>query len=201
VIRFVERYSKFEITLTPALSQRTGRGEMLMMRYQKYLLVSSCIALLLTLVACQPMPSAQTPRHSSLTDADLANLAAPNTPQTVEQALGSDPCSVRLQDIEGALMLAYAMNRQLPPQLQDLRSGDGTPLMLTCPTSGRPYFYSPQGLFSAGRSLRIVVWDDAPVHNGYRWCIFMAPAKPGELAMDVKPIPESLFKTYVSPGN
>src|SRR5258707_7434411 len=131
--------------------------------------------LLLALVACQPTPAPQTPRHSALTDSDLSNPWEPNKPQTVEQALDSDPCSVRLQDIEGALVLSYAMNRQLPQQLQELRGVGGAPLTLTCPTSGRPYLYSPRGLFSAGRSMKIIVWDDAPVHNGYRWCIFMAP--------------------------
>jgi hypothetical protein len=171
------------------------------MRFLKFLFVFPCIALFLGMVACQPAPAPQTPRHSALTDADLSNPWETNKPQTVEQALGSDPCSVRLQDIEGALVLSYAMNRQLPQQLQDLRGENGAALMLTCPTSGRPYLYSAQGLISPGRNMRIIVCDDAPVHNGYRWCIFMAPSKPGELALDVKPIPESLFKTYVLPGN
>jgi hypothetical protein len=145
---------------------------------------------------------------SPLTDSDLNNSwagtpatpAAPAQPERIEKALGSDACSIRLGDIEGALVLYYAVNRQLPLQLDNLRTDNGSPLPLSCPTSGRPYLYSAQGLASPGRLMRIIVWDDAPVHNGFRWCIFMAPTRTGQLSLDVRPIPESMFKTYALPA-
>jgi hypothetical protein len=163
----------------------------------------SIFFLAIALVGCTSS-SPPAPRHSGLTDADLTNpwanepvaTAAPAQPERIEKALGSDECSIRLGDIEGALVLSYALNHQLPTQLADLRSEDGAPLKLTCPTSGRPYMYSAQGLVSPGRAMRILVWDDAPIHNGFRWCIFGVPSRPGELALDVKPIPESMFRTY-----
>ena len=163
----------------------------------------SILIALLVLVGCVTTPQPTRPR-SPLSDSDLANpwgntpasTASPAGPERIERALGSDACSIRLGDIEGALVLSYALNRQLPMQLQDLRAENGSPLPLTCPTSGRPYLYSTQGLVSPGKVMRIIVWDDAPVHGGFRWCIFMAPSHPGELSLDVRPIPEAMFRTY-----
>jgi hypothetical protein len=162
--------------------------------------------LLLALVGCVTVTPPAQPR-SPLTDADLTNpwageptaTAPPPEPERIEKALGSDACSIRLGDIEGALVLYYAVHRQLPLQLQDLLADNGAPLPLSCPTSGRPYLYSAQGLVSPGRAMRIIVWDDAPVHNGFRWCIFMAPSHAGELTLDVMPIIERMFKTYAAP--
>ena len=146
------------------------------------------------------------PRHSALTDADLAGLGVvPGAPASgqpvgsVEQAVGSDPCAIRLGEIQDALVRYYAARRELPQQLQFLWAENGTGLQLACPKSGHLYSYSREGLVNPGRTMRIIVWDDAPVHDGYRWCILMAISPSGGLALDIKPLPEAVFKTYIKP--
>jgi hypothetical protein len=169
--------------------------------------VSLATSLLFVPTGCTSETSTTTmPRHSSLTDADLAGLGAvPAGPASgqrtgsVEQAVGSDPCSIRLGEIQDALVRYYAAKRELPQQLQYLWSENGTGLQLTCPKSGHLYSYSREGLINPGRTMRIIVWDDAPVHDGYRWCVLMAISPAGGLALDIKPLPEAVFKTYASP--
>jgi hypothetical protein len=110
-----------------------------------------------------------------------------------------DPCATQLQNISGALLLYYAMHRSMPASLEDLGplADVDAPLQFVCPSSGLPYVYNPQGLVSAGRNKRIIVYDAKPVHDGARWCILMAP--PGansSISVEVLLVEESDFKTY-----
>jgi hypothetical protein len=105
-----------------------------------------------------------------------------------------------LQDIEGAMLLYYAVNRHLPEKLDELKefADVGTELNFTCPVSGQPYVYAPGGLQSAGRNKRIIMHDATAAHDGKRWCILMAPIKPGQAPyMEVLQMTDAMFRTYL----
>jgi hypothetical protein len=111
-----------------------------------------------------------------------------------------EPCAARLQDVEGAMLMYWAVNRHLPEKLDELKefADVGTELNFTCPASGLPYVYAPGGLQSAGRPKRIIMHDATPAHDGKRWCILMAPIKPGQAPyMEVLQMPDALFRTYL----
>lgn len=111
-----------------------------------------------------------------------------------------DPCAIRLQDITGAMLQFYALNRQLPDKLDDLRTiaDVGTELQFTCPVSHQPYAYVPNGLQSAGRNKRILLHDSAASHDGNRWCVLMAPIQNGKAPyLEVVLLPDNLFHTYL----
>jgi hypothetical protein len=123
-------------------------------------------------------------------------------PPTLDESLASDPCATRLENIEGAMLMYYALNKQLPNTLEDLKpfADAGTELKLTCPESKLPYVYSAAGLVAAGTDRRIIVWDPTPAHHGMRWCIVMPHAAPGApLVPQVVPIQEKAFQAFVTP--
>ena len=150
------------------------------------------------LTGCQPA----TPTASEQKTAVSAAPLPPGRQPTADEAVASDPCSTRLHDIEGALLMYYALNKQFPASLEDLKpfADAGTELKLTCPVSNLPYVYSSAGLVAAGSNMKIIVWDPTPAHNGMRWCIVMPFAAPGAaLVPDVKPIGEKEFAAFVPP--
>jgi hypothetical protein len=116
-----------------------------------------------------------------------------------ETAVRSDPCAERVHNIGGTLLLYYASHQQMPQRLEELKplADFDQPIELTCPVSGKPYLYAPNGLAAVGKEKRIVVYDAEPSHDGRRWCLFMLPAKPGQaLAVEVLEVPEGLFRTF-----
>jgi hypothetical protein len=153
------------------------------------------IAVAMLLAGCQP--TASTPPQK----APIAVTPLPtNRPPTADEAVASDPCSTRLHDIEGALLMYYLVNKQLPATLDQIKpfADAGTELVLTCPVSNKPYVYSAEGLLAAGYDKRIIVWDPAPVHKGSRWCIVMQRPHPGEaLVAEVIQVPEKAFAAFV----
>jgi len=125
-----------------------------------------------------------------------------NRQPTADEALASDPCSTQLENIEGALLMYYALNKRMPDSLEQLKpfADAGTELKLTCPVSNQPYVYSPAGLVAVGTSKRIIVWDPTPAHQGMRWCIIMPPIEHGAaLVPQVVPIGEKAFEAFVPP--
>jgi hypothetical protein len=129
------------------------------------------------------------------------STAAP-APQTLTDAqrAATDPCALRMTDVEEAMINFYAINRRLPEQLDELKSYalSGAQLNFTCPVSGRAYVYVPGGLQSAGRPKRILLHDATAAHEGKRWCILLAPLKPGQAAfMEVLPVDDKDFHTYL----
>lgn len=109
----------------------------------------------------------------------------------------TDPCATRLHDLCGPLLLYYATHRQLPPQLEELRSVSGleSAVELVCPVSGRPYLYNPQGILLPEQQARVVIYDPLPSHSGMRWGIsIIEPSGPGPLITKVIALPESVFR-------
>jgi len=83
-----------------------------------------------------------------------------------------DPCAERLHEICGHLLLYYSTNGVLPDDLAGLKAATATPLPpLVCPTSGKPYVFSHDGLSVQGRRGRLVLYDATPCHSGKRWAI------------------------------
>ena len=120
-------------------------------------------------------------------------------PATVDHAVASDPCPTRLHDISGALLMYYALNRQMPDKLDDLQplAEVDRPLEFVCPVTKQPYVFVPAGLEIAGKPKRIVLHDAAP-HDGVRWCILMESALPGRPpSLEVLPVQEAVFRAYV----
>lgn len=130
-----------------------------------------------------------------------------------------DPCAARLHDISGQLLRYYAAYGLLPARLEDLRpfATPGQPLNLTCPVSGKPYIYSPEGLqappappnppdhpnplgdAASNRPRWLIVYDAEPSHKGQRWGILLEAPEAGQAPTPyVVSLPEAIFKTYKS---
>jgi hypothetical protein len=140
------------------------------------------------------MASPQTRVQTNLTGGHAA-AAADEGPISADQAVGTDPCEMRLQNIEAAMLLYYSLNRALPPGLQDLVALSSDDLPLSCPVSHEDYLYIKAGLAVPGTPRRIIVCDATPAHMGKRWCIMMAPPVPGAaLELEPQELPESVFK-------
>lgn len=152
--------------------------------------------LLAMLPACQNKSAA--PRASNRPMVPLSSDGS----ISADQAIAADPCAARLHDIEGAMLLYYAIYKKLPEKLTDLAplADFDAPLVFTCPASGLPYGYDPQGLRSPGKSKQILVYDPTPVHDGRRWCIFTSPAGPGaSRSMEVLAVTDPFFRGYQPP--
>lgn len=108
-----------------------------------------------------------------------------------------DPCAERLHDICGQLLLYYAVNKDLPRTLGDLRRShfSETILNLACPVSHEPYIYNREGLPVPDREGKIIVFDTKPCHAGMRWGILLEPAKPGQpLVLRILRAPEAAIQ-------
>jgi hypothetical protein len=122
-------------------------------------------------------------------------------PVSADQAVGTDPCEMRLQNIEAALLLYFSINRTLPPRLGDLVALSSGDLPLSCPVSHQDYLYIKDGLPIPGSPRRVIVCDATPAHLGKRWCIVLAPPIPGgAMELETQELPESVFRDY-KPGN
>ena len=151
------------------------------------------------LVGCQTPPA---PKPSSVNPPSIDEPGNPVEKRklTPEQLAAVDPCAIRLQDITGAILQFYAVNRHLPEKLEEVRtfSDFGAELQFTCPVSHQPYLYIPNGLQSAGRNKRIMLHDATAAHDGNRWCVLMAPIQSGKAPyLEVLLLPENLFRTYL----
>jgi hypothetical protein len=109
----------------------------------------------------------------------------------------TDPCAGRLHDLCGILLQFYQVNHRLPANDQELsRAASLDPtLELTCPVSGRAYVYNPVGIMTVDKQPRLILYDAAPSHRGYRWAIgIIEPQEEdGPLITKVVALPESTF--------
>jgi hypothetical protein len=146
---------------------------------------------------CQSVPQAK-PAHDTLRPDDLpVSSGQPAEHFSPDELTAKDRCPARLHEIEGGLLLYYAMKKQMPASLEELKAISNTPLNLTCPDSGLPYAYSPNGLRKPGGTKHIVVYDPVMNKDGTRWCIVAAEGKPGAAqATEVVQIAEPVFLTY-----
>src|SRR6266567_3349870 len=85
----------------------------------------------------------------------------------------TDPCAVRLHEFCAPLLLYFATNHALPPDVGALKSlpgfADAGPF--ECPVSHKPYLYTPDGIPAPDPGARIVISDPQPSHNGMRWAV------------------------------
>ncbi|MDB5302986.1 MAG: hypothetical protein JWM97_535 [Phycisphaerales bacterium] len=156
-------------------------------------IASVCAALFIA--GCAPTPKPQ-PKAAPVID-------EPSRESVADPLEFKDPCAARLHDISGAMLLCYAVNHQLPAQLQDLSKYaelDQT-LEFTCPESHQPYVYVREGLPAPSGGRRLVLYDATPVHKGTRWAILMRPSGPGQSAAAwVVQLSEPMLQTYL-PAN
>lgn len=126
-----------------------------------------------------------------------ANSASDAGPVSADEAVGTDPCEMRLENIEAALLLYYSLKGELPSRLEDLVSLSSDDLDLTCPVSHREYLFIRGGLPIPASTRLIIICDATPAHGGMRWCITMAPSTPGAaLELEPEKLPESIFRGY-----
>jgi hypothetical protein len=120
---------------------------------------------------------------------------------SIDRALNSDPCSVRMHEISGAMLTYVAMNRRMPEKLEELRAVTGVgegPLEFSCPVTGEPYVYVPGGL-RAEEGRVVVLHDRAADAAGLRWVIQMQAGRGRQTtpATWVTRVTESAFRGYV----
>jgi hypothetical protein len=120
-------------------------------------------------------------------------------PEQIESAIHSDPCSLRLQDISGALLEYFAIHNRLPAALAVLNGLPDLdhPLTFACPGSNKPFVYVPTGLISPTDPQQIVLYDPAVDRSGLRWVIRLRRPRGGETAAAfVEHMPQSVFQTF-----
>ena len=108
----------------------------------------------------------------------------------------TDPCAMRLHDLCAPLLLYYGENHSLPPRLDDLRQvpGFADQVVLTCPTTNRPYVYNPVGVVNPNQAERVIIYDAEPHSGGIRWAIAIIEPKGNEaLTTKVIGLQESQF--------
>jgi hypothetical protein len=152
---------------------------------RRWFIHSAAAATSLVIVGCQSTP----PRRSSKTQSlDQSQASAPIT--------NTDACANRLHDISGGLLLYYAVNHRLPANLDELRQLPGfVPTDFVCPVSKKPYVYNPIGVQTLGQPERIILYDPAPSHSGFRWAVtFIEPQRETDPPITkVIGLPESHF--------
>ncbi len=175
-------------------------------------LILAMIATVLGLAGCQTetvqsgphgavmsAPTVMSPSQGPVVDSTPSS-AKPARANSEFEGLNAatDPCAARLQDICGAMLMAYAMNKSLPGTLDELQPyANGVTLNFNCPVSGQRYVYVPGGLRANKVRDVLMVYDDEPVHHGDRWGIVMSPAQPNTaVTMYVIPLNDKLFKAY-----
>jgi hypothetical protein len=121
---------------------------------------------------------------------------------SIDRALRSDPCSVRMHEISGAMLTYVAMNGRMPAKLEDLRAVTGVgegPLEFTCPVTGEAYVYVPGGL-RAEEGRVVVLHDRSADAAGMRWVIQMQQGRGRQApATWVTRVTERAFRGY-KPG-
>lgn len=133
---------------------------------------------------------------------------SPATPVKTQAAI-NDPSAIQLQNISGAILTYYAINKQLPDNLQEAAGYLDVPtplvesdsLSFVSPTSHKRYVYASNGLTVIGKDKYVIVYEPEPNADGNRWCIFMTPPTPGKpISLEVVAIPEAVFQTYQPAG-
>jgi hypothetical protein len=106
--------------------------------------------------------------------------AVPDGRAELDAITASDPCANRMHALAGAMLLYYAVHRQLPPTLDALQpfaDDTGEDLHFACPVSNADYVYDPAGLVARGTEGRLVLYDAEPSHGGARWGVVAAPPR------------------------
>ena len=133
----------------------------------------------------------------------------------------NDPCVLNLGAMIENLIVLYSSRRTLPPALNQLPgiSVTGQKIGLTCPETGKPYVYVPQGIHPPSdlgpTAPWLILYDAEPAHHivrhfevgnqqydlkqQVRYGIVMRPAPQGQpVAMYVVPVDDALLKAYLA---
>ena len=128
-------------------------------------------------------------------------------PAPARPVMKEDPCTDRLDEITGALLMYYSLHKKLPANLDRLRTLDAK-LPLDCPVCGRPYDYEPLGVPLPGIQGRAIIFDAQPCHQDLignkllptRRAVVLEPPRSGKpLKAGVTIIPEEDFRKAIGP--
>ncbi|HEV7299353.1 MAG TPA: hypothetical protein VGN72_08315 [Tepidisphaeraceae bacterium] len=147
-------------------------------------------------VICLMLAGCGSGKQTSNAGAGSTTGASTGDLQASQPISNTDPCAMRLHDISGGILLYYVTHHTLPETLADLKSSPGMDSLpdTVCPVSGRPFLYTPNGIFIPERNLRIILADPAPSHSRMRWAISIVEPTPNEpLQTKVIALPESFF--------
>lgn len=162
------------------LSRGTGRGK----KHRGLLAVLLvCCAIGLN-VGCNanPKPSATKPPVGKPQTSDMAIVA------------NDDPSAIKMHDLEGAILMYYALNKVLPPKIEDALPLADVPLDLNVPGTSQQYVYTREGIILQDQEARLILYEPAPLHQGYRLAIRVNDPKAFQpLVMHIIPVPESFF--------
>lgn len=121
----------------------------------------------------------------------------PRSTDPVAPISNTDPCATRLHELCGPLLLFFQSRQRLPDRIEELREIRGFEnLEITCPVSNRPYVCRPIGIATGDGQPRIVIFDPAPSHSGFRWAVtIIEPTedRPRAPITKVIALPESAF--------
>ena len=110
----------------------------------------------------------------------------------------TDACASQMHDLCGAFMFYLSRNPTLPPTLDDLDKKmlpqGGSSQALFCPVAKQAYIYKPNGILLPENNARIILYDAAPAHRGFRMAIRAEEPGDGRAPiMKVVAMPESFF--------
>ena len=120
----------------------------------------------------------------------------PATPSKPGGALisNNDPSAIKMHDIEGAILMYFAINKTLPEHIADALPLADEPLDLKVPGSLTEYIYTRDGIKLQDQEARYILYEPAPMHSGFRLAIKLNDPEPFKaLVMQVIPVPESFF--------
>jgi hypothetical protein len=162
----------------------------------------AAVALGLLMAAMLAAGGCAAPRWDGSSTPGATSKPATGTSHTAGDAAltDTDPCATRLHELCGPLLLYYSIHHALPEALDELSSvGGGFDVAneLTCPVSKKPYVYNRSGLPAPNNMGRLVIYDAAPVHNGFRWAIaIIEPQAREPLITRVVVVSEAAFKSH-----
>ena len=88
----------------------------------------------------------------------------------------------------------------MPADLAELQAlAVGPKVEYTCPASGKPYLYRPDGVEIPGHPGRAVVFDPAPSHSGLRWAIVLSAGAGNLPVAKVILLPDGPFRAAAKP--
>lgn len=108
----------------------------------------------------------------------------------------TDACAAQMHDLCGAFLNYLRTHPTLPASLDELdRSflpqGEQT---FFCPLAKQAYIYRPNGILLPEKNARIILYDAAPAHRGFRMAIRAEEPEDGRAPiMKVVALPESFF--------
>ena len=147
----------------------------------------------------KPVASSKKPSNHAAAKQSTAAKKGAGAPVEAPVLVG-DTCDIRLHELAGPLLEYYVLNHRLPQRLEELApfAEAGTDFQLTCPVSGQPYVYAPNGLTHQGSARVLLVYDRVPAHKGVRWGLLVSPAEGDQpLSTWVQPLDEKRFRQYV----